>query len=633
MLLHDVASARADFTKESLEGVRARVGELPGYSRLVPAARSRQALLESLLLGALTAPAGGLAAFCIAQVVPQEQRLDVHLTHGEAFLPFFDLLPSRDQDKTIHGVGGLRAQPAGRGIDVWFDGQEGSALLHVSCRGVDMIPLLSDHESTEKALGRRPLWTHSTPPPRAARGGRPRTRRRDAPITPPTLTERHGTSMYLASALLRRPGLWERLAGHQGVRVVSEEADHGLDWHVRRRVGPEVPPHDDRLAAVLENTLAGPGLVMDRTTHECGPSACHMRFIPRLHGDGWDGILTVTTTSVPSDTPVPATRRPRPFSVLGEQQTADGPACLPPLRPNAPGRVLQLEMPPMTSDNFTPRRFAEQLGAAWALHGERVLLVGSARSTVPRRPWRSVPQWPHTERPKAPTSGTLWQPARLVSGAGALYEHVSDLSLEALADLVAWARVHFDWILLADDWIHNHLCPGSLEGIADEYLLLSNDQGFEVNVSVSHPRHRTATGEGIPLTPAEAAMVWRERTLRHVPVDTIPVTGVLLMADEAEEPQLHRAFVAEADRVLARLGTPVLGRFPARLVRGGRTVLDHEPEEADGSLCDVARAVAIEMKATLSAPEGTRTDSPVRPCGCLSSSCGCTPTSALVARA
>ncbi|MGX1676486.1 hypothetical protein [Streptomyces sp. NPDC055400] len=62
MLLHEVASARRDFTKESLEGARARTGDLPSLSRLVPAASSTQALLESLALRTLTGPAHHLAA-------------------------------------------------------------------------------------------------------------------------------------------------------------------------------------------------------------------------------------------------------------------------------------------------------------------------------------------------------------------------------------------------------------------------------------------------------------------------------------------------------------------------------------------------------------------------------------------
>ncbi|MER5801500.1 hypothetical protein [Streptomyces mirabilis] len=40
MLLHKVAAARADFTKETLEGARTRAAELTTFSALLPTAES-----------------------------------------------------------------------------------------------------------------------------------------------------------------------------------------------------------------------------------------------------------------------------------------------------------------------------------------------------------------------------------------------------------------------------------------------------------------------------------------------------------------------------------------------------------------------------------------------------------------
>ena len=603
MLLHEAASARADFTKESLEGSRARIGDLPDLSRLLPAAGSTQALLDSLALSALTTPAQHLAPFGIAEAVPQARRLDLHLTHPDAFVPFLDLLPSRSRDKTIHGVPGLRAQPAGRGsIDVWFDGKQDEALLNMGCRGVDMAPLLRDHQTAVTGAGRRPLWTQSIPP-RPARGGRRRAYSRAADDSPPTITQCHNTSRYLASELLRRPGLWERLAGHQTLTVTGEESDHGLDWHVHRGVGPETNLHDDRLLAALEDRLAGPGFVMGRASHECLPDACRMRFFPRPHDDGWDGVLTVTTTGNVSANPVPVPRRARPFTVLSETQTAHGPTInsSAPRRPQTAGHVLQLEAAPMAFDRHTPWQFARHLGATWALNGKQVLIITSPPRKTFGRYRDPFTNWPRAERPEAPTQA-LWQPMRLVPGPGGLYVNHDGNAWPALEELVSRARKHFDWILLADNTTNDHICPEFLEGVADDYLLVSGDSGFHTTVTVSHPRHSPSPGEGIPLTPAEAAVLWRERVLRFVPVEKIPVTGLLLAADQHDTEHRHPEFAAEADRALARLGTPVLGRFAARSIRDGRTVLDQERERADSALCAEAQAVAERVLTTGTLP-------------------------------
>lgn len=595
MLLQEVTTARAGFTKESLERARAAVGELPDFSRLLPPAGGRQALLESLALSALTGPMDQLAAFGIAQAVPRPQRLDLRLVHPDAFVPFLDLLPSRDRDKTIHGVAGLRAQPAGRGsIEVWFDGRESEALLNVWSRGADMAPMLEDHEATVSASGRRPLWTHSVPP-RPARRGRGRVRNRAAEAVPPTTSQRHNTSRYLASALLRRPGLWERLAGHQMVAVTSEEADHGFDWHVHRLVTPATAVHEDRLIAALEDTLAGPDLVMDRSTHECLPDACRMRFIPRIHDESWDGILTVTTTRAAPGS-APAARRARPFAVLGETQTVDGPTLNNRTlrRPRTPGRVIQMEVAPMAFDAYTPWMLARHLASVWALHGERVLIISSPPLTVATRHWGIT--WLRAERSAASTSAP-WQRLRLVPGAGALYVHKGGHAWDDLEELVSRARDHFDWVLLADDMVNNHMCREFHDGVADEYLLVSGDPGFRTALTVSHPRHGFGSEQEIPLTPAEAAMAWRARTLRHVPVEKIPVSGLLLVADESNMEPRHEAFAAEADRALARLGTPVFGRLPSALIRSQRTVLDQGPAQADRAFCAEAMAVAAAVRA------------------------------------
>ncbi|MER5806373.1 hypothetical protein [Streptomyces mirabilis] len=336
---------------------------------------------------------------------------------------------------------------------------------------------------------------------------------------------------------------------------------------------------------------------MDTQAHDCLPATCRMRFIPRSNAEGWDGILTVTTTRAAPEALTPQVRRARPFVVLGESQAADGPVIsnsLCPL-PRAHGHVLQLECPPMSRSPYTPWQFAQLLGAVWALHGDQVLIIRCVFSTVDG--WKRDPfsDWPRTRLPEAPTAGAPWQPMRLVPGSGALYLHQAFHSFRDLENLVARARDHFDWIILADD-IDHHMCPDFLDGIADDYLLVTEDCGYRTSLSVSHPRHSPTSGQGIPLSPAEAAVVWREQTLRFVPVDRVPVSGLLLMATYPDGKQRRDTFAAEADRAVARLGTPILGRFAAGVVAHHRNVLGQAPELADSVFTAEAQAVADRLR-------------------------------------
>ncbi|MCX4855664.1 hypothetical protein OG426_44335 [Streptomyces canus] len=424
-------------------------------------------------------------------------------------------------------------------------------------------------------------------------GGRPfrRSVKKSAPIT---AAQRFGTSRYLASALLRRPGLWERLAGHQFLAITSHESDHGLDWHAQRALAPGHPVHDDRLADVL----AGPDLIMDERTHECLPTACSMRFIPRSNNEGWDGILTVTTTCAESDTSIPSVRRARHFAVLGESQTVDNPRIANShlSLPRVKGRVLQLDGPPVSRYPYTPWHFARHLGAAWALQGDRVLIIRSVFSTMAG--WSRDPfsAWPSANRPAAPAVHAPWQRMRLVPGSRALYVYGAAHGLDALRDLVSRARDHFDWVILADS-IDHHMCPAFLDDIADDYLLVTGDSGYRTSLSVSHPRHGASAKGGIPLTPSEAAVLWREQTLHFVPLDRIPVAGLLVVTG-LNDTKLPDAFAAEADHTLARLGTPILGRIHSNVIADRCTVLDQTPDQTDRAFIAEAAAVAARLKDT-----------------------------------
>lgn len=341
---------------------------------------------------------------------------------------------------------------------------------------------------------------------------------------------------------------------------------------------------------------------MDEKAHECLPTSCSMHFIPRSTDKGWDGILTVTTTRAKSSTSAPPVRRARPFVVLGESQTIDGPrvANSPRSQPRTKGRVLQLECPPISRYPHTPWQFAGHLGAAWALQRDRVLIIRCVFSTVARWPRDPFSSWPRANRPEASAVRAPWQRMRLVPGSGALYVHGAAHGLDALEDLVAREREHFDWVILADS-IDHHMCPehvpGVPEGIVDDYLVVTGDSAYRTSLSVSHPRHGASGGRGIPLTPTEAAVLWREQTLCFVPLDRIPVAGLLLAARH-QDTMLHGAFTAEADHALARLGTPIFGRFNSDVLAHRCTVLDRVPDQADQVFTAAATAVAARLKDT-----------------------------------
>ncbi|MFE1411671.1 hypothetical protein ACFW6F_12830 [Streptomyces sp. NPDC058746] len=406
-------------------------------------------------------------------------------------------------------------------------------------------------------------------------------RRKPEPITPLT---HHRTSCFLASALLRRPGIWSRLAGHQKITATAVEAEHGLDWLLERVVVPEHQVHDDRIPQVLGDALAGPDLIADDSAHICLPNECILRFIPRRDDAGWDGILTVRTTrATTEDAPRLPARRPRPFVILNETMAFN--KIIPARRAGQQasrstrlsdavqihGRVLQLEAPPLASGPTTPWRVAQHLGAAWAQQGQRVLIIRDEFTPASRKFQYPIPTWPTHTRPEAPTQKAPWHRLRLVPGDGDLQVHRGYHSLDELEELVSSARRLFHWIILAGA-VNQHMCPTFLEGIADDYVLIVDDYGYPKTVPITHTQNGTSATRLIPLTPSEAAVAWRERTLRAVPLGHIPVTGLMLVS-QCSVYDSHD-FTKQADKDIERLGTPVLARIASEFVEQKRTVLD-----------------------------------------------------------
>ncbi|MFB7124591.1 hypothetical protein [Kitasatospora sp. NPDC056273] len=590
MMHQQAAAARADFTQEPLEVVRLRIGQFDSFARLIPQADGTQALLEALFLSAVTRSSTaevdlGPAPFGVIDVSPQPNRLDVHLAGPKAFRPVLDLLPTRASDKTIHGIAGLLARPVRTSVHVAFDHRQASGELRLWTEGADLTELLAEHAAATTARGHRVLWSTSSPLPKpkllhGRRAVRPLSRQKPSPVTPPVRT-----SQFLASALLRRPGIWTRLEGHLDLRVSSSEVEHGVDWLLDRVVTPSTAVHDDRIACLLGDAIAGPDLIWDRATHTCGPDECRMRFVPRKAGHGWNGVLTVRTVRAVSDH-LPA-RRPRPFTVLAESLVENKVLPLRPARNGAlpssdrhdpnPGLVVQLESVGYSLSKTSCWKIALHLGAGWAQHGWRVLVVHDVSEASAQPAAYPPPTWPERPRPKAPTEDAPWQRLRLTSGPGELHVHVGSHSWEALEKLIPRARSDFDWIILADSISNSYryMGPTMLDGITDRFVVAVEDPGYATTIAVASAGGRQTTNldRHVDLTPAESATVWRERNLRMLASD-IPVAGLILVP-EGKHPQPPVEFRDAADARLADFGTPVLTRLTSELIFEERTVLDN----------------------------------------------------------
>ena len=67
----------------------------------------------------------------------------------------------------------------------------------------------------------------------------------------------------------------------------------------------------------------------------------------------------------------------------------------------------------------------------------------------------------------------------------------------------------------------------------------------------------------VALTPAASAMAWRQQHLPGIPLDRVPISGLVLRqsstrADSTPSPD----FTEQVDAELARFGIPVLSRLP-----------------------------------------------------------------------
>jgi hypothetical protein len=613
--VEQISNAAAQLTGEHLEGARLRLGALPRFDQLIPAASSDQALLESVLVSALGAADGQARPFGVREAKPVEDGLVLRVERAEDVHALFGLLPYRAKKGPWRGVRGLFVHMDGArlrfGFRTWLYERSWRlaepAVWVAGPHGEDLAALLAAHEDQVSAAGHDVRWDPRRPEPGP---------KRQEPVTR-SLVRRLSASYAMGSALLRRPRLWDSLAGYAGVRVDTRMTDYGLDWIVERQVtGGEFD--DARLIEVLTDHVVGCGLrVLD---HGCGTEDCTVRLAPRPGVWGWRGVLTVHSRQA-SSRPHVQVSGPRPLTAIGERLSVSRPQTNAgnPRRavPDRAGAVIQITGVPrpggVRPDDVS--WVAEQIAAVWAGQGLAlgVVLVRDEDFLFgdPGRPaWATAP---------VPDTVAGWRRLRIVPPPGELWSmEVSD-DEETVVAALAHARRAYDRVILIgrnDDWPWE---DQALNRLADVRILVHRAEPYERRIPL--PTESGQDTGAVMLTPAESAVQWRQQELgRWAPKH--PLTGMLLL-NPADENLAPDEFGRAVEDQLARYGTPVLGRFPANgpIVRGAGhsphppTVLDPQAEQpTHAQMTTAADALARRLWPDASpateptkAPDGRRT--------------------------
>ncbi|MET7533514.1 hypothetical protein [Streptomyces goshikiensis] len=623
-----VSAARQQLTGESLRGARLRIKELPTWSSPIPGAADTQKLLESLFLQHIgVLQTSSRYPLGIVEVIPAVHRLEVRFEHPDVVRSALGMLPYRDRQRSVHGVPGLWARTVNGTIEIAFARRPDQGVLALASRErSDLIELLAEYQSSLTEERCTPLWAidpSSLPPEKFQVSSRRRKPK------PPTLIDSHRSGACLPSAILRRIRLWDRLTGHASLRITAENSERGLDWRITRELHPGIPIHDDRLAALLLEPVAGPGLVTDLSDHHCDDELCIMEFAaPADRISGWDGILRLESTTSPNPAPLAslAPERPRHFTSLSEDpfpshgnvvkgsRHAHSPSGSP--RPDsangaqAQGRCTQILAPRFSRSRWELQDIAMGIGAAWALDGCKVLVVAHSFDASPglrRLRNHSELEWPATDRLTIATSPP-WRRARLVPDGGSLFSCTASEYRKELGPLLEKARTHFDWVIFVD-CNDNHGMGPYVEESADSYVIVVDDSGYEESLVTAESCNGVAQHREVPVSPAESAMTWRHQHLTGLPLDRVPVAGLVMQQTASTTTRESPAFIADVDAQLRRLGTPVLARLPqghgTGLKMSSRTVLDDVDDDyrtAYLKACTSIRTVIAEAEPCLIPP-------------------------------
>ncbi|WP_369201023.1 hypothetical protein [Streptomyces sp. PU-14G] len=535
-----IVSVRRQYTGETLKGARRRLRELRDWSAPVPAAgNSAQQRLESYLLQVLS-KGQGRHPLGISEIIPFADRLVLRLESAELASAVLPLLPYRDGRKSRHGVADLRAAARRGGIELVLGRTGSGRVMLVGPRATcDLTSVLTAHQAAVEARRHVPMWAMDVPhdPPRIPGGRRRAARSANRPASG-RRTDLHVASPYLASAVLRRLHMWERLNGDGTVTITgqSQAEGNGLAWTVERLLPPGSDLHDDAVAAVLTDPVAGPGLSADISTHHCDHEQCVQTFDSER--------LTIRTTV--GEGTFAARRHTRArvaLDVLYERQTG-----APSLGEGPGAHVLQLIS--AESDEWGLEDAAEQLAAAWALQGKLTMVL----------------------RDEDRSGKISWRRSRLTGGTGAMFTGKFDPLNDQLKAEINTARSHFDHIIMVKrPWAGTPAYD--ISPLADDHLVVAGGN-FPKSTKTTTVRAGGLERHTVDLSPAESAMAWLHSRVSRLPYADVPMTGLLLQC--AREKDGSDCFDNAVDFELARHGMPVLGRLPqTRRLSPRRTVLDH----------------------------------------------------------
>ncbi|MFB7428727.1 hypothetical protein ACFC0K_36195 [Streptomyces hydrogenans] len=591
--LHQLSDATSQITGEGLRTARHRLAAADRYDRLIPSADVAQALLEAVILTVLGAGGSPHRALPFgireAHPVPRQDKrhgsgLELRVEHPADIHALLGHLPYQSRRGPWRGTRGLMVQTVGRslqfGLRDWsyerrWDTAEPRVTVALPCEG-DLPALLAAHTEQILAQAGTPAWDAAVPEPGPKRT-EPSSR---------SLLRRLSPVSVLGSALLRRPRLWDRLAGHAGITASGQTVEDGTEWIVDRTVNGD-SYDEERLIALLTDRVVGCGL--DLIDHTCAPEECTLRLSPGpTPRRGSPSRLVVRSRRVP--TPSTASTAPKPTIAIGEQRATARPEYR--LRPSpAPGvrdgRVILL----ITAAQFGgPRshlgredlaRTAEQLAAVWAAQGRYTALLRLPRDELlsMTSPWPSA-------APPLPAVSPVWRPLRLTPAPGGLWSGEAAPGDAGLAVAVSDARRRFDCTLLVSkNWepaIH------TLGELADFTLLLHPASPYprEITIAATRPSAKT-----ISLTASEAATQWRTEELGRW---RQPVTGLLLQTGFQDDERPLDDFDREIEENLARFGTPVIGRYPySGHAVHGPGLSDHPPTVLDPETSELPHARMI----------------------------------------
>ncbi|MFJ7768012.1 hypothetical protein ACIQ1J_06245 [Streptomyces sp. NPDC097107] len=574
--LDQISNAAAQLTGESLEGARQRLGALQRFDQLIPAAWAGQALLESVLVSALSSVTGQSRPFGVREAKPVNEGLVLRVERPEDVQALLELLPYQPKRGPWGGVRGLVVQTDAKrlrfGFRTWVYEQSWRAsepaVWVTGPHGVDLPALMAAHEERIRAAGHRTPWDPQHPEPGP--------RRREPAAR--SLVRQLSASSAMGSALLRRPRLWDSLAGYAGVRMAIQMTDYGLDWVLDRQVaGPQFD--DARLIEVLTDRIVGCGLrILD---HACGAEECTVRLAPRPGTWDWRGVLTVRSHKAASQ-PHVQVPGPRPLTAIGDRLSVSRPVT----NLDGPDRgvqehdgvIIQLTGVPRTGGMHRDDLswVAEQIAAVWTTQG----LVTAIMLARDRDDWIGFRDPGQPTWATAPVPGTVegWRRLRIAPPPGELWSlKVSD-DAEVVAGALADARRRFDRVFLIkrnDDWPWEEHSSGQL---TDVRILVHRAEPYERRIPL--PAESGQAAESVMLTPAESAMQWRQQELGRW-TSKRPLTGMLLVNPATLDVQPDD-FDMAVENELARYGAPVLGRFPAnRPIAHGPGLSPHPPTVLD----------------------------------------------------